>query len=151
MSNNKHNGQRDEPSSVGGGNCMVMQFSVPTDRAERSPKGVGSIEFDRWSAFGAEPIKLNRSSRCPISGAPKAVRLSLSITGPESRQPLCQCESRRAPEPLKPRAFRVRVHAFVMLTNSYLKKIGPAFCACSIYILYFSSYCGKNSMCRYSN
>ena len=30
-----------------------MQFSVPTDRAERSPKGVGSIEFDRQSGNGA--------------------------------------------------------------------------------------------------
>jgi hypothetical protein len=44
-----------------------MQFTVPADRAERSPKGVGSIEFDRRSAFGAKPIKLDRTSRCPIS------------------------------------------------------------------------------------
>ncbi len=47
------NGLRDEPQSVGGGNCISMQFSVPTDRAERSPKGVGSIELDRRSVSGA--------------------------------------------------------------------------------------------------
>ena len=59
------NGQRDEPPSVGGGNCILMQFTVPNDRAERDPKGVGSIEFDRRSAFGAEPIKFNRDISLP--------------------------------------------------------------------------------------
>ena len=42
-----------------------MQFTVPNDRAERDPKGVGSIEFDRRSAFGAEPIKFNRDISLP--------------------------------------------------------------------------------------
>ncbi len=46
-------GLRDEPPPGGGGNCISMQFPVPTDRAERSPKGVGSIEFDRRSVSGA--------------------------------------------------------------------------------------------------
>jgi len=36
-----------------GAEIAFMQLSVPTDRAERSPKGVGSIEFDRRSASGA--------------------------------------------------------------------------------------------------
>ena len=43
-----------------GAEIAFMQFSVPTDQAERSPKGVGSIELDRRSAFGARPRKLNR-------------------------------------------------------------------------------------------
>jgi hypothetical protein len=47
------NGLRDEPPSGGDGNCILMQFPVPADQAERSPKGVGSIEFDRRSASGA--------------------------------------------------------------------------------------------------
>jgi hypothetical protein len=51
-----------------GAEIAFMQFTMPTDRAERSPKGVGSIEFDRRSAFGVEPVKLNCSSCCPISG-----------------------------------------------------------------------------------
>jgi hypothetical protein len=52
---NYANGLRDEPQSAGGGNCIgfLMQFTVPADRAQRSPKGVGSIEFDRRSASGA--------------------------------------------------------------------------------------------------
>jgi hypothetical protein len=37
-----------------------MQFTVPDDQAERSPKGVGSMEVDRRSAFGAKPSKLLR-------------------------------------------------------------------------------------------
>jgi len=36
-----------------GAEIAFMQFSVPNDRAERSPKGVGSIEFDRRSGSGA--------------------------------------------------------------------------------------------------
>jgi hypothetical protein len=30
------NGLRDEPPLVGGGNCILMQFTVPADRAKRS-------------------------------------------------------------------------------------------------------------------
>jgi len=43
-------GRRDEPPSAGGGNCILMQFTVPADRAERSPKGVGSIPVVRAAA-----------------------------------------------------------------------------------------------------
>jgi hypothetical protein len=35
-----------------------MQFTLPADRAQRSPKGVGSIEFDRRSASGAYQTQL---------------------------------------------------------------------------------------------
>jgi len=37
---------------------FLMQFTVPADRAQRSPKGVGSIEFDRRSASGAYQTQL---------------------------------------------------------------------------------------------
>ena len=52
------NGLRDEPPSAGGGNCVFLQFTVPADRAQRRPKGVGSIEFDRRSASDAWQTQL---------------------------------------------------------------------------------------------
>ncbi len=55
--NSSANGQRDEPPPVGGGNFMLIQVSVPTDRAELKPKGIGSSEFDGLRAKGAPLIR----------------------------------------------------------------------------------------------
>jgi hypothetical protein len=57
---NSYIGLRDEPQSAGGGNCvcLLMQFTVPADRAQQSPKGVGSIEFDRQNASAVYQTQL---------------------------------------------------------------------------------------------
>ena len=69
------NGERDEPPSAGGGNCVFMQFTVPADRALQSPKGVGSMELDRRSAFRGAYQAPSSHLAAPIGGLPKAVRL----------------------------------------------------------------------------
>jgi hypothetical protein len=45
---------------------FLMQFTVPADRAQRRPKGVGSIEFDRRSASDAYRTQLAHLAVRPI-------------------------------------------------------------------------------------
>ena len=45
-------------SRLGAEIAFFLQFTVPADQAQRSPKGVGSIEFDRRSASDAYQTQL---------------------------------------------------------------------------------------------
>ncbi len=58
------NGLRDEPQSAGGGNCVFLQFTVPADRAQRSPKLIS--QPDR--ADGRRPSELQRAVRPIVAG-----------------------------------------------------------------------------------
>ena len=64
---------------------MRKQFTVPTDRAERSreaaPSRIGFIAIDRWSASGATPesaMIIARPDRLAAGGGPAYRRGSLA-------------------------------------------------------------------------